>query len=185
MGDPGDENPCQDELVGGHHGGRRRQRYLELVDAILGVKLLDGHPGSRHRGHHVADERLVLKQPGEPVRRPQLSWQPVPRRVDQQELDLVAEPGRQALLLEPGLDARERSAGAFGHPIAVLIEERRRGPGQPVLDLTHRMQVDPEPVVAHDGDGVGEGDSGPVDRKSVPCGTGSQAGISESCCRTC
>ena len=71
-GDPADQNSRQHELVGRGHRGCRRERYLELVDAVLGMELFDVHPGGRHRGHDVSDERFMLEHTGKPVLRPQL-----------------------------------------------------------------------------------------------------------------
>ena len=72
-------------------GGSGDKRDLELVGPVLGVELLDPHAGGTGRCDHIADERLVLEHAGEAVLRPQCRRQPATARIDEDELDFMAD----------------------------------------------------------------------------------------------
>ena len=92
------------------------------------MELFDADTGRGGRGDDIADEGLVLEHAGQAVLRPQRRRQLLTVRVDQQELDFVADRRLDAGFGERGLDSPQRSAGAGGNGCAVLLEECGRAP---------------------------------------------------------
>ena len=179
-GHPTDEDPRQDQLVGGGHRGQGGEGQLELIDAVLGVELFDTDARGSQRGQGVADEALVFEHTGQAVGRPQLIGQLVPRRTDEQELDLVSDRRPQARLRESRFHPGQRAPRAGGHGSAAVVVELPRRPRQTVVDHPQGVEVDADALIADDADLVGEGDPCLVDGEAVPGRAGTESWIGEN-----
>ena len=148
------------------------------------MELFNSDSGCGHRRHRVPNEVLVFENTGKPVLGPEFARQPVPGRIDEYELDFVADLRAQTGLGQSGFDTPQRSPGTRGHRVAVLIEKQPRCPGKSVVDPPECGCVDAYPLVTDDADLVGEGDPGAVDRETMPGRTRTKTGIDECGCAT-
>ena len=87
------------------------------------MELLDRDAGHRRRRDDVANESFVFEDAGQSVLRPHGGQEPVPVRLNQQKLDLVADQCLDSGLGEGRLYPCQRSAAAGRDRRAVLLEK--------------------------------------------------------------
>ena len=123
------------------------------------MELFDHDARARERGVDLLDERRVLQQRREPVRRSSAPRHRVVDPVERHELDLRGGADLQPFGLGGRLFPAERTARAERERLAVLVGQLGRRPRDTVPEVRHRVEVGPQPHVPDGSEVGGEGDA--------------------------